>query len=464
MDGVINIAVIEKSLKKGNKFTHKINEKIPIFPFTTREPERPKYKSGFGSIVGEFIRILTNTTSENNFNIEDMVDKICDKVSVQSIEDKKELRRIISSYLLDENNQLKVVVPSWFGLMPLSENNEQIGERKTGQFLFDVLLSKGSSVNLNDPNLINSIEDNVLTRLINTSIALDNRKEQHTSEYVPMLPMISNLFDKDFNWLINNPKLFIQHLDKLLYYYFFFYISQLALKLNQFTKADFDQITPVYYTLDWEKTSKRRNSYLYGWDMIKKAGEHILVHVNTLEQLNYVEGVQTPIHYVGLKDTVENVEAFVDSVNEWIRIYKTNFSGIISEQAWDSLQLNPDRSVDAAVQNLYNIILFQFKNNDIATVSRYQRWFEETVSLYLSKPRGQLGKMLNITQDFLMFLTVISLKNKKLSVNDLFGEFEKRGLFFDQFSKQEILELLDRLNLLEKKSDSGDAQYVKPIL
>lgn len=46
----------------------------------------------------------------------------------------------------------------------------------------------------------------------------------------------------------------------------------------------------------------------------------------------------------------------------------------------------------------------------------------------------------------------------------LFDEFEKRGLLFDRESKKRIIALYEKMNLLEKRSDSGDAQYVKYIL
>ena len=83
---------------------------------------------------------------------------------------------------------------------------------------------------------------------------------------------------------------------------------------------------------------------------------------------------------------------------------------------------------------------------------------------YFLKTRGSLGNTLNVTQDFLILLTAISVKNEKISLKQLFIEFERRGIFFDRYSREKIVELFNKLNLIEKKSDSGDAQYVKPIL
>ena len=39
-----------------------------------------------------------------------------------------------------------------------------------------------------------------------------------------------------------------------------------------------------------------------------------------------------------------------------------------------------------------------------------------------------------------------------------------RGIFLDNISKEHLQEFFTKLNLIDKKSDSGDAQYVKRIL
>ena len=51
-----------------------------------------------------------------------------------------------------------------------------------------------------------------------------------------------------------------------------------------------------------------------------------------------------------------------------------------------------------------------------------------------------------------------------MSLNEVFHQFELRGVFLDQPSKDEVVKFYTKLNLIDKKSDSGDAQYVKRIL
>ena len=77
---------------------------------------------------------------------------------------------------------------------------------------------------------------------------------------------------------------------------------------------------------------------------------------------------------------------------------------------------------------------------------------------------GSYGYMLNMTQEMLLMITAICIKEDKITLKDLFKEYERRGLFLDSYSQVEVIDLLGKLNLIDKKSDSGDAQYVKSIL
>ena len=72
--------------------------------------------------------------------------------------------------------------------------------------------------------------------------------------------------------------------------------------------------------------------------------------------------------------------------------------------------------------------------------------------------------MFNIDQEMLMIITSLCIKEEKIKLTDLYLEYERRGLFFDKESINKINELLNNLNYIDKKSDSGDIQYVKSIL
>lgn len=115
---------------------------------------------------------------------------------------------------------------------------------------------------------------------------------------------------------------------------------------------------------------------------------------------------------------------------------------------------------------MFNRIDYQFSKSQRKKPSKdYTKWFQEYCKLNFLKRRGSIGYTLNITQDKLLFITKICMKHKdKMKLKDLFYEYEKRGIYFDRDSQIKIVELFDKLNIIEKKSDSGDAQYVRSIL
>ena len=70
-----------------------------------------------------------------------------------------------------------------------------------------------------------------------------------------------------------------------------------------------------------------------------------------------------------------------------------------------------------------------------------------------------------MTERDIIFLTKVSLRDEeKIRLNDLYKEYEFRGIYLDNSSKEYLQEFFTKLNLIDKKSDSGDAQYVKRIL
>lgn len=64
----------------------------------------------------------------------------------------------------------------------------------------------------------------------------------------------------------------------------------------------------------------------------------------------------------------------------------------------------------------------------------------------------------------LILLTAIIVKDEKLLIKDVFSEFNKRGIYLDRYTKEEILNFYEKMNILDKKSDSGEIKYVKPVL
>ena len=118
-----------------------------------------------------------------------------------------------------------------------------------------------------------------------------------------------------------------------------------------------------------------------------------------------------------------------------------------------------------AIKYLFDSVRVQFENTVRERAYKsYANKFESYCHKFL-KSRGRSGLMLNITEETLIFVTKLCIKNQEqMRLKDVFKAFERRGIFLDSLSKEQVASYYEKLNLIEKKSDSGDAKYVKRIL
>jgi len=124
-------------------------------------------------------------------------------------------------------------------------------------------------------------------------------------------------------------------------------------------------------------------------------------------------------------------------------------------------------SVEGNIKHFFEMVYFQFKHsNRKAAAGRYSKWLSQFAMANFLKRRGPLGNTLCFSRSQLLFLTRLCVganSTGKLRLTDLWVEFGKRGVAFDFESQKQIIKLFNKLNLIEKKSDSGDAQYVRAI-
>ena len=112
-----------------------------------------------------------------------------------------------------------------------------------------------------------------------------------------------------------------------------------------------------------------------------------------------------------------------------------------------------------------NLIASKMNPNTVTAKAIYKK-FIEFVQKNFGKWRGSYGYTVGLTEeDIIMFTQLVLFQHDgRIQLAKLFEEFKQRGLLFDRESTKMIIDLYERMNSLEKRSDSGDAQYVKYIL
>ena len=441
-----------------NQINHRLKKSL-MFPFTTDSSQRVEFDNGFNGVIGELSRIYNSKHFSHDYDLDKLINNIISKSNIDSPDnEKKVLKYVIKEYLIKDSG-INVIHPFLFQYIPLNENkHQQTGEKKIAKFLLDVfLINNDSFKDFFNKNQV----DNILIKFILDNIEeLDD--EDIKSEYSSSLNFILDLFNHDLNYLMEDIDYLKRNLDTFFTYYYFFYVSQLLLKMSKGSSGVMDKPDEIYYLLDWENATKNRKSVEIGYKFLKDKNSEILTYANQIEQLNLLfgsKGLLIPELMDKYEDfSSEDKNQLLSYLKKWISYYKTI-------QGFNEYQDFNNEIEYTNIEDVLTNLLENLKNGiNSAPKYRYALNMEAIAKKYFLKRRGRYGNMLNINQKTLLLITKISIKGKKMKVTHLFDEFEKRGLYFDKYSKEEIISLFNKLNIIDKKSDSGDAQYVKPVL
>lgn len=453
----IDIEKIASTFKfKDNGLTHSQGNKFKLLPYAANEKT---LVSNFDGVVGAFSRIICNKELEDEFNATEFIENVVDEIGeFEGGTSKESFKDIVKTMFVDKDNLVD------FDIKTINYISSTNADEKVAKFLYSIFFDdelKTLVIKHYDREV-----ENILYKLIIN--ALPNLKEKNATidKYNCYLPFIKELFVNDFKFLIQNEELYRNSLKRFLEYYYMFYVSQLAIKLEEFEKADLTKPNTVYFTLDWESTSKNRTAYKFGWELIKGNVESLFSHAITLEFLNH-HGLDEQLSYVELFNTFKPMNA--DEISNQINNIYINYTTRITDKKWEDFKEKNKDSGNIGFNQVYKLfeaIKFQFvKSSRSRANDAYKNWFIRFVYDNFSKKRGSLGYNLNLTEEDIILMTKICINNnKKLKLSSLFREFEKRGINFDRDSQTKIIQLYEKLNILEKKSDSGDAQYVRSIL
>ena len=148
---------------------------------------------------------------------------------------------------------------------------------------------------------------------------------------------------------------------------------------------------------------------------------------------------------------------------------KTQYTTNYIKQDGFTFQKNNYESgnIDSLIRGFFDDIILQFEKGTSrsGTPGKYSKTFSAFCKNNFLKRFGRCGNMLALSEELLILMTKIVIEGKKqMRLNELFDAFRKRGIYLDKQSQKSVVEFYEKLNLIEKKSDSGDAQYVKGIL
>jgi DNA phosphorothioation-dependent restriction protein DptG len=283
------------------------------------------------------------------------------------------------------------------------------------------------------------------------------------TEY-PYLPFLSELFSEDLRFLLKHPSYFLQHLSLFFNLYNFLYSSQLALNVNGWTEVP--KSKPLFFILDTEKASLERKQVgeAFGQLIVKVADLFpVLSMIEYLNQPHSKKAKKFPLWRIfeGVEGMSEHQQQQLrNSLVEFCRKYREK-RGLESVGTYSETVKGMLGHLSETAKEIFS----KRGTNQFTVNSKFVNAFENEVASHFIQVRGRSGRVLTISQDYLLLLTNLSIGDRKqIQFQELLSEFKKRGVWFDRQSEQAIIRFLERIGNVERMSDSGDAVYVRKTL
>lgn len=462
-----------KKTAKGIEFSDSFRSSVLVLPFTSN-PSTSDYDRtcGLRGVTGEFFRRCKDKQSKAIEDFEkDAIHPVRSYLeNVKHMKEKQVEEFIDIMYdIMYTDGTLTIITPSFLKFIPLSvgiskSKKYEHGQKTLAEYLSSMLRPKDLLINMlsKQTNLFNDIIINSL----NTpggQIATD-------SEYI-IIPFIRNSFGEDLKWLFEREEsVIVKYIHIFLHFYLCYSISQTIAYLDprNYTKSITEPIK-MYFILSSEHSSESRDVVVNGWNKYvnKEAEEKLFGRIEALDIINGLVGGNIGFY----NDAYEELQK-----NEFSNEIKGKLEEVLTAYQKDKrMQL---KSRDTAK--------FQFPDEINTDVNSYGDFIEKLAVLcttlqskeyetrmpkrinnimkirLLSTRRGR--EVLNLDDEMLFFLMAMISKGKRMKLEDLYSGFSNYGILFDFETKNAIESYLMKLNLLERKSDSGEAQYVTIIL
>lgn len=442
------------------KYMHKFG--YTLLPFFTREPERYKFEEEFLEVTGIIARISKGNKPELSDLNQKFIENLRKTVEVpENISDNQLLEIFQTAFKNTKRSQL---IP----YISISDSKDKKGKIQVANLLVQLLDLENNKDWLNylSGQNANNLYSQVLKNSLPALEIQDTNKEKFT---LINANYYKSLFTEDFHILMESGNFdFISlNINKLFSFYYLIYIvytGSSILDRNENNKR-------YYFAYEKEQVSRSRYAVTDGYHEVKELSADILVDIDIMHYLNVLSGnfiINNPETYSNEKTFAELLS--LDSKELLILLQNLqSFKGIYSQTiSHDYIKNNI--SVETDIQNQLVKEINELKewlkmDESLETQKRYRKSYDEIKQLNYLKSRGSLGNVLNASQEIILLFTAIVVgNNEHLLLRRVFEGFEHHGLFFDKTSKNEIVKFYEEVNLLEKMSDSGDAQYVKSIL
>lgn len=459
------------------KFVDNWASTLNLLPFNLNPSSSGFDKScGLSGITGEFFRKWENVELKpiQNFeeDVEVPIEEYLHETGKMKREEQTKFIEVVKDILYSDD-KMTLIDASFLPYLPLVTNNDLNtkigkkyidGQRKIADYLYSMLLEKNMSNKL-------SGENNLFSKSIRNGMHSWPSTNFKDDDKYYILPFVKQLFQKDIEWLMGKEDyVIVRNVNYLLHFYACLSLSQTIAHLAFWNDFDIEKPVPFYYMLTSEHASASRSVVEMGWEkwvsreVLQKlsARAQALDIFNTLVSDKPIGMFLQIVEKLGMDSFVENK----DICEEVLKQYHTKKYELLIKRSnitEDDLYKEFDYSV-SSYEEFYRKLTklcvdFQSPEYKNRLEKKVRDLFEVK---FLRNRRGM--RVLVFDEDILVFLIAMLTKEKRTKLDDMYKSFNKYGIFFDIITRTAIEKLLTKLNLLDRKSDSGEAQYVRVIL
>lgn len=443
------------------RLTHRTNNKFKLFPYKASGKSQAPVVTDLEEVVSGFFREALKKTTEP-ISFDELCNAMLEEVDVEN-DDVDYFKDMIQSIFFEGED----FVADNLGLYPYQTAMNNKSSENLAYFLFSVF-----GIDEDDCKQIEKAKDkyhfNVLENMVIKTIETKKMSDAlHKEPYFLVKTDIHEKFRKDFYFMLESGMTSLEDFSNLFAIYYFLYVSQVCIILDHRCTGERTGDVKYYYALDWEKVSKNRLCCNEGWENLQASINHMFSHAITLEILNQTKS-DTMMDYISFGELVREYPELDKSISEEITRAEMTYCSYVGDyKGFNNISYEQGvTETEKSIYHLFKCVEAQFLGTERKRANQfYNEKFAEFCKSRWVKNRKKSGLVLNLTERDIIFLTKICLRDQdKIRLNDLYKEYEYRGFYLDGTSKEYLQDFFTKLNLIDKKSDSGDAQYVKRIL
>lgn len=433
-------------------------------------------KCGLQGMTGEFFRKLKRIEVKP---IESFDDSVKEPVKDYLLDKHMPFRQVngflnILKDVLYINGNLNITESSFLEYLPLYQDedpktNERYGngQRRMADYLYS--MAKGEDFNCLKKNEVPNLFTTILKEALEKGKFDRKMADVNSSGQYHILDYIRKSFREDLKWLLQQEDMVIvKSFPLFAIFYLCYSVTQTIIALSPKKTERQGHPEGMYFILSSEKASMNCDAVVRGWmNKVPQASlDKLYGKIQTLDILNCCLG-----GHVGLyPEILEKLEEtpFDDNKMECEHVlanYQTEKRTLLKNRPSES-----NKGGDLISISVSSYTEFLEKLNALCTnlqsasySARPRKMILDLMSIrFLQSRRG--NRVLVLDNEMLTFLIAMFTKGERTKLEDMYKKFNSYGIYFNIGTRTAIEELLLKLNLLERKSDSGEAQYVTVVL